>query len=125
MITVAGRKRESDLKRVVTKHAFEVQRAREEHPEHPGDGQPLDNGRGHRAADALNEPRGDEYDLAVGKPAHGRGDREHAQSREEHAAARYQVADPAREQQQPAERNQVRVHDPREARLREPEVVLN
>jgi hypothetical protein len=44
---------------------------------------------------------------------------------EEDAAPGDEVAQPAGEQQQPAEGDQVGVDDPREARLREPKVVLD
>ena len=47
---------------------------------------------------------------------------EHRQPGEEDPPAADQVAEPADQQQQTAERDQVRVHDPREARLREVQV---
>ena len=49
----------------------------------------------------------------------------HGEAGEEHGPAADQVAEPAGEQQQAAERDQVRVDDPREARLREVEVLLD
>jgi hypothetical protein len=37
-----GQERKADFKRVVAEHAPQVQRAKEEHPEHPRDRQDLD-----------------------------------------------------------------------------------
>jgi hypothetical protein len=84
-----------------------------------------DHGRGHRAGDALYEARGDEHLLALRAAAQQRRGREQRQAGQEHVAAADQVAKAAGKQQQPAERDQVRVDDPRKARSREPEVVLD
>ena len=86
------------------------------------DDHPEDDRRGHRAADALDESGRDQHLLALGDAAQQRGDVEDAEPGEEHAAAGDQVAEPAGEQQQAAERDQVRVDDPGEARLGEAEV---
>ena len=84
-----------------------------------------DDGRRHRAADALDEARADEHLLALRAAAQQRRDREQRQAGQEDGAPADQVAQPTGKQQQPAERDQVRVDDPGEARAREPEVVLD
>ncbi len=84
-----------------------------------------DNGRGHRAADALEEPRADQHRLALREAAEHRGDDEDGQAVEQDRPAADQIAQPPGEQQQPAERDQVGIHDPREARLREAQIVLD
>ena len=84
-----------------------------------------DHGRGHRAADALDEARGHEHLLRLRRTARERGQREHREASHEERLAAEEVAEAAREQQQPAKRDQVRVHDPRERRLREAEVLLD
>ena len=86
------------------------------------DDHPEDHGRRHRAADALDEAGRDQHLLALGEAAQQRGDGEDAEPGEEDAAARDEVAEPAGQQQQPAEGDQVRVDDPGEAGLREAEV---
>jgi hypothetical protein len=89
------------------------------------DDHPEDHGGGHRAADALQEARSDEHLLGLGEAAEDRGDGEDPEAGEEDAAARDQVAQPAGEKQEPAERDQVGVHDPCQARLGEAEVLLH
>ena len=86
---------------------------------------PEDHRGAERAADALEEARADQHGLGLGDAAQDRRGREQDQSGEEDALAPDEVAEPAGEQEQPAERDQVRVHDPREARLREAEVALD
>jgi hypothetical protein len=90
---------------------------REDHPE--------DHGGGHRAADALDEAGRDERLLAPGDAAQQRREREDAQAGHEDALAPEQVAEAPGEEQQAAERDEVGVDDPGEARLREAEVVLD
>ena len=63
--------------------------------------------------------------LALGEPAHRGGRDEQDETRHEDGLAADQVAVAPGQQQQPAEADQVRVHDPRQARLREAEVVLD
>ena len=65
------------------------------------------------------------HDGALSGAAQQRGAGEQGDAREEDAPAADQVADPAREQQQAPERDQVGVHDPREARGREVQVFLD
>jgi hypothetical protein len=59
---------------------------------------------------------GDQPGLAGGQPAEQRGEREHEQPGDEDPAASQQVAGPAAEQQQPAERHRVGVHHPLQVR---------
>jgi hypothetical protein len=84
-----------------------------------------DHRRGHRATGALDEPRHDQHDLALGEAARGRGGDEDRQPDDEDPPLSDQVAEPSGEQQQAAERDQVGVDDPGEVRLREAEIVLN
>jgi hypothetical protein len=84
-----------------------------------------DDGRGERAADALCEAGGDQYQLVLRDAAAERRDREQAEPGEEHAAPADQVADPAGEQQQAAERDQVGVHHPGQAGVGEAQVMLD
>jgi len=88
-----------------------------------------DHGQDHRradcAADALHEARGDQHRLAEGESAEKGGPNEDGESGEVHALAPEKVAESAGQQEQPAERDEVRVDHPREPRLREPEVTLN
>ena len=92
-------------------------RLREHRHDHPED-----HGGAERAADALHEARGDQHLRARCQPAQQRGEREHGQAGEEDLAAADQVAEPAGEQQQAAERDQVRVDDPGQAGGGEAEV---
>jgi hypothetical protein len=70
-------------------------------------------------------PSADQQRLAVRDRAEQRRAREDREPDHEHAPAAEQVAEPAGQQEQPAERDQVGVHDPREARLREAEIALD
>jgi hypothetical protein len=88
---------------------------REHRHDHPED----DRG-GQRAADALHEARADEHLLALRDAAQQRRDGEDEQAGEEDPPAADEVAEPAGEQQQAAEGDQVGVDDPGEVRLREP-----
>ena len=82
-------------------------------------------GRQQRGADALDGADRDEH-LRRGREAAGqRGGREQAEPGEEDAAAAEQVARPAAEQQQAAERERVGVDDPLEAVGGEPEIGLD
>jgi hypothetical protein len=82
-------------------------------------------GRGHRATESLNKACGDQEALAVGEPAQQRRRREHREAGEEDPLAADQVTEATDEQQQAAERDQVRVHNPRQTRLREMEIGLD
>ncbi len=86
---------------------------------------PEDHGRGQRAADALHEASADQHPLALRQGAQQRRRGEHGEPDQEDAALADQVADPAGQQQQSAERDQVGVHHPREVGLREPQIVLD
>jgi len=81
--------------------------------------------RGQRTAHTLDEARSDQQPLAVGQAAEERGHGEHPQARQEDSPAPDEVAQAAREQQQAAEGDQVGVHHPGEARLREAQVALD
>ena len=73
-------------------------------------------GRGERAADALDHPRGEQPGLGGGEPAGQRGQpRTAAMPKMKIAAAAEQVTGPAAEQQQAAERERVGVDDPFQA----------
>ena len=86
---------------------------------------PQDHRRGERAADPLDEAGADQDRLRRRGRAEQRGGGEDRQPDEEDAALAEQVAEPAGEQQQAAEGDQVGVDDPGQARLREAEVVLD
>jgi hypothetical protein len=90
-----------------------------------GHDQREDHRRGDRAAEPLDEARGDQHDLVAGNPASRRGEREQHEAAEKDALAPDQVAEPAREQQEAAERDHVRVDDPGQVRLREVQVALD
>jgi hypothetical protein len=77
------------------------------------------------AAETLHRARRDELPLGAGETAGERRDREEADPREEKPAMTEQVAEPASQQKEAAERQQVCVHDPCERLLREPEVVAD
>jgi len=81
--------------------------------------------RGDRAAEPLHAARGHEHPLRRREAARERGDREERDSDQEQAPVPVEVAESATEQQEPAVRQQVRVHDPRQRRLGEAEVVLD
>ena len=84
-----------------------------------------DHARGDRAADALEQARADQHRLAVRHPAQHRGRREQDEPAEEDPLAADQVAEPAGEQQEAAEGDQVAVDHPREVRLREVQIALD
>ena len=75
------------------------------------------------AAEPLHRPRADQHPLARREPADDRGGGEERDPEQEQPALPEQVAEPAAEQQEPAEGEQVRVHHPRERRLGEAEIV--
>jgi hypothetical protein len=70
---------------------------------------------------ALHRAGGDQPGLAGGQPAEQRGQREDQQPGDQDPAAPQQVAGPSAEQQQPAERHRVGVHDPLQVRPGEAE----
>ena len=78
-----------------------------------------------RAADPLHRPRRDEHALRGREAADERGRREERDPRQEQAAVAEEVAEPPAQQQEAAERQQVGVHDPRERRLGEPEILAD
>jgi len=84
-----------------------------------------DDGRGQRPADALDEARGDEHVLALGRAAEQRRQREQCEAAEEDPLAADEVTQAPGQEQQSAERDEVGVHDPGEARLGEAEVLLD
>jgi hypothetical protein len=84
-----------------------------------------DHGRGHRPADPLHEPGDDQQALALRHPAEQRRDREHGEADHEHPPPADEISEPAGEQQEAAEADQIRVHHPGEARLGEPQIVLD
>src|SRR5438128_8248376 len=90
-----------------------------------GDDHGEDHRRAHRAADALDEAGGDQHRLAEREAAEKRRGGEQRETREEDPLATDEVADAAGEQEQAAERNQVRVDHPGEAGLGETEVTLD
>ena len=83
------------------------------------------NRRRHRAADALDGARGDEHLLVVASAAGQRREREERDADQEQPPVAEEVAEPPAEQQEAAEGEQVGVHDPRERRLREAEVLAD
>ena len=70
--------------------------------------------RGHhqRRAEALHRPRRDQHVGAAGQARRQRGEREDDQAGQEHPASAEDVRDPAADQQQAAEHEQVAAHDP-------------
>ncbi len=76
-----------------------------------------------RPADALHRARGDEEALRARQAAADRCDGEQRDPRQEHPPVPDDVAEPPTEEQEPAERQQVCVHDPRERLLGEAEVL--
>ena len=73
-----------------------------------------------RAADTLSGPRDDEELLGVGQTACERRDREDGDADEEQPPVTEEISEPPTQKQEAAERQQVRVHHPRERGLREP-----
>ena len=86
---------------------------------------PEDDRRRQGAADALHEARADQHALGLRDRAQQRRAGEHGEADQEDAALADQVADPAGQQQQPAERDQVGVDDPGEVGLGETKIVLD
>ena len=84
-----------------------------------------DHGRGDRPAGALDEASPDQHALALGHGARERRDGEDRQADQEDPPLADQVAQAPGQQQQAAERDQVGVHHPGEAVLREAQVVLD
>ena len=82
-----------------------------------------DDRRDDRAADALHGARRDQHPLRRREPAGERREREERDPEQEQPAMAVEVAEPAAEQQEAAEGQQVGVDDPRERGLREAEVV--
>ena len=74
------------------------------------------------AAEPLHGARGDQHSLRARQAAGERRQREERDAEQEEPAVAEQVAEPAAEQQEAAEREDVGVHDPRERRLREAEI---
>jgi hypothetical protein len=81
--------------------------------------------RRHGTADALGEPGSDQHPGADRQPAHQRSKGEQDKAGQEHALAAEQITQTAAQQQQPAERDQVGVHDPAQAGRGETEVGLD
>ncbi len=82
-------------------------------------------GRDDRGAEPLHGARDDEHLLRGRQTADRRGDGEERDAGEEQAPMPEEVAEPAAEEQEPAERDQVRIDDPRQPFVREPEVLLD
>ena len=82
-------------------------------------------GRGQRAADALDDPGGEQPRLVGGEAAGQRGEREQGDARDEDPAPSEQVAHPPAEQQQAAEGERVGVDDPLQVRPGEVQRVLD
>ena len=78
-----------------------------------------------RAADALHGARADEHLLRGGEAARRRREREERDAEQEEPPVPEQVAEPSAEQQEAAEGDQVRVHDPRERLLGEAEILAD
>ncbi len=76
-------------------------------------------GGGDRAAEPLDRACGDQEALRVREAARQRREGEERDAREEHPAVAEEVAEPAAEQQETAEGEQIGVDDPGERRLRE------
>ncbi len=95
-------------------------------PFREGDGDQRKCGRGGEgSADPLHHACGEQPELAGGKASDQRGDREQQDAGDEDPAAAQQVAGPAAEQQQPAERERVGVDDPLQVAAGEAERVLD
>ena len=77
------------------------------------------------ASEPLKGTRSDQHPRAAGEPVEKRGGREHNKAEEEEPLAAEQVARAPPEQEEPAEDEGVRVHDPLEVRLRQTQVFLN
>ena len=94
-------------------------------PRELGDDDREDHRRLRGRADALEEARCDQRPLRRGDAAQERRDRERDHAAEEHALSPGQVAEPAGQEQQAAERHEERVDDPGQVRLAEAEVLLD
>ena len=70
--------------------------------------------RDHRAAQPLDRPRSDEEGLCRRQAAGERGEREERDSDQEQAPLAEEIPEPAAQQQEATEGQQVGVHDPRE-----------
>jgi hypothetical protein len=92
--------------------------------EHPHDHR-QDHRRGERPADSLDEAGADQHALVGRGGAESRGDREDGEADDEDAALAEQVTEPARQEQEAAEGNQVGVDHPGQVGLREVQVVLD
>jgi len=86
---------------------------------------PEDDRGGHGPSGSLDESRGDQELLALREAAKRGGRGEDRQADHEHPLPTDQVAKTPGEEQQAAERDQVRVDDPGQVRLREVQVVLD
>jgi len=80
---------------------------------------------GKRGADSLERARPDEHAFRLGEAGEQRGQREERRAGEEQPPPAEEVGHTTAEQEQAAEGEHVRIHDPGEAGLREPEVVLD
>ena len=80
------------------------------------------NCRDDRATDALHSPGGDEHLLRPREAADSGGCGEESDPGEKQPPVPKEVAEPTAEQKEPAESEQVGVHDPRERLLREAEI---
>ncbi len=84
-----------------------------------------DHGGGECAADALNEASSDQHALALRECAEQRGPSEDCEADQEDPPLADQVTDPAGEQEEAAEGDQIRVHDPGEVALGKVKVLLD
>ena len=73
-------------------------------------------------AEPLDSPRCNQKPWRRGHAARDRGNGEERDADQEQPAVAEEVTKPAAEQEEAAERQEVRIHDPRERRLREAEV---
>ena len=89
------------------------------------DDHPKDHSRARCATDPLPEPGDDQHRLADRGAAEQRGRREQGEPAQEDALAADQVAEPPGQQHEAAVGDQVGIHHPREAGLREAEVALD
>jgi hypothetical protein len=92
--------------------------------EHDHDQREDDNG-DDRAPETLDCASRDEERLRRGKTARERGHGEDRDPDEEEAPVAVEVAETAAQEQEAAERQEVRVHDPGQGGLREAEIVAN
>ena len=90
-----------------------------------GDEDRQDDAGGEGSAEALSEARRDQLRRPVGHPAGNGGHREEEDPSQEHLPAADQVTHPPGDQQEASIGDQVRVDDPGQLRLAEPEVRLD